>query len=95
MSIEKFQFQTSSNDGNLSVMAIADLKCKMITLKKMHWCCVSKPSKKHAFVTFAPAPGTQTPISVSAGCFISRRRRDVLLLRRVVGISDHEKFLQR
>ena len=87
--------QTSSNDGNLSVMAMADLQQKSSHHEIQRNKLVPKPGKKYAFIAPAPAPGAKASISVTTGGFISGRQGHVLLLCRVVGISDHEKFLQR
>ena len=88
--------QTSSKDGNLSVMAMADLKQNQSNDENQDVNYFDpKPCKEYAFITFPSVPGTQAPVSVSTGDVISGCGRNVLLLGRVVGISDHEKLLQR
>jgi hypothetical protein len=56
---------------------------------------VPKPGKKYAFIAPAPAPGAEASIPVTTGGFITGYQGNVLLLSRMVGISNHEKFLQR
>ncbi len=77
-------------------MAMANLKRNQSNHENQYVNYIDpKPCKEYAFITFPSVPGTQAPVSVSIGDVISGCGRNVLLLGRVVGISDHEKLLQR